>query len=64
MSKQKAKIYFTKIILSEKIVEMFKILNKSLEGRVAVKAYSDEKGNQNFLHPDFYVQLLIMSREQ
>ena len=53
MSKPKAKVYFTKTISSEKIVEMFKILNKPLEGRVAVKVHSGEKGNQNFLHPDF-----------
>ena len=53
MSKPKAKVYFTKTISSEKIVEMFKILNKPLEGRVAVKVHSGEKGNQNFLHPEF-----------
>ena len=53
MSKPKAKVYFTKTISSEKIVEIFKILNKPLEGRVAVKVHSGEKGNQNFLHPEF-----------
>ena len=53
MSKAKPKVYFTKEISSEKIVEMFKILNKDLPGKVAVKVHSGEKGNQNFLHPDF-----------
>ena len=32
---------------------MFKILNKTLPGKVAVKVHSGEKGNKNFLHPDF-----------
>ena len=53
MSKSKSKVYFTKQISSEKVVEMFKILNKTLPGKVAVKVHSGEKGNQNFLHPDF-----------
>ena len=53
MSIPKAKVYFTKTISSEKVVEMFKILNKPLKGNIAVKVHSGEKGNQNFLHPEF-----------
>ena len=53
MSKPKAKVYFTKSISSEKVVEMFKVLNKPLKGKVAVKVHSGEKGNKNFLHPEF-----------
>ena len=53
MNKTKSKVYFTKEISSEKIVEMFKILNKNLPGRVAVKVHSGERGNKNFLHPEF-----------
>ena len=53
MSEQKPKVYFTKTISSEKVVEMFKILNKPLPGRVAVKVHSGEKGNKNFLRPEF-----------
>ena len=53
MSKEKSKVYFTKTISAEKVVEMYKILNKPLPGRVAVKVHSGEKGNQNFLRPDF-----------
>ena len=49
----KPKVYFTKTISSEKIVEMFKILNKPLPGRVAVKVHSGEKGNKNYLRPEF-----------
>ena len=32
---------------------MFKVLNKELPGKVAVKVHSGEKGNQNYLHPEF-----------
>lgn len=49
----KSKVYFTSTISKEKIVEMYKVLNKELTGRVAVKVHSGEKGNQNFLHPEF-----------
>ena len=50
---EKVKVYFTKEITDEKVVEMFKILNKELKGNVAVKVHSGEKGNQNYLRPEF-----------
>ena len=53
MSKTKPKVYFTKQITPEKVVEMYKILNKPLKGKIAVKVHSGEKGNQNYLHPEF-----------
>lgn len=49
----KSKVYFCKNITSENIVKMFKVLNKELNGNVAVKVHSGEKGNQNFLRPLF-----------
>lgn len=52
------KVYFTKQITSEKIVEMFKVLNKELKGNVAVKVHSGEKGNQNYLKPLFLKQII------
>ena len=52
-SSQKPKVYFTKTISSEKVIEMFKILNKDLPGKIAIKVHSGERGNKNFLHPDF-----------
>ena len=48
-----SKVYFTKEITKEKLVEMFKLLNKELKGNVAVKVHSGEKGNQNYLKPEF-----------
>lgn len=55
---EKSKVYFTKEITPEKIVEMFKILNKELPGKVAVKVHSGEKGNQNYLHPEFMKKMV------
>lgn len=50
---QKPKVYFTKKITPETVVEMFKVLNIDLPGKVAVKVHSGEAGNQNYLHPEF-----------
>ncbi len=49
-----SKVYFTKEITPEKVVELFKLLGIELPGKVAVKVHSGEKGNQNFLRPDFW----------
>ena len=49
-----AKVYFSKTITPEKVLELFKLLDKELPGKVAVKVHSGEKGNQNFLKPDFW----------
>jgi uncharacterized Fe-S center protein len=50
----KPKVYFTKEITPEKLVEMYKILNKPLKGKVGIKVHSGEKGNQNYLKPEFF----------
>jgi hypothetical protein len=55
---EKSKVYFTREITPQKVVEMFKILNKELPGKVAVKVHSGEKGNQNYLHPEFMVPMV------
>lgn len=51
---EKAKVYFTKELTPEKVLEMFKLLNKELPGKVACKVHSGEDGNQNYLHPEFW----------
>ena len=51
-------VYFTKDINSKNIVEIYKKLNINLEGNVAIKLHSGEKGNQNFLRPDFYEEII------
>ena len=55
---EKSKVYFTKEITEAKLVEMYKVLNKELKGKVAVKVHSGEKGNQNYLHPEFMKDLI------
>lgn len=55
---EKAKVYFSKEITKEKVVEMYKVLNKELTGNVAVKVHSGEKGNQNFLKPEFFKDVI------
>ena len=54
----KSKVYFTKEITSENVIKMFKELNIELKGKVAVKVHSGEKGNQNYLHPEFYKEIV------
>ena len=49
-----AKVYFSKEITSQKVLEMYRLLEKKLDGNVAVKVHSGEHGNQNFLKPDFW----------
>ncbi len=51
---EKAKVYFSKEISPEKVLEMYQLLGKKLEGKVAIKLHSGETGNQNFLKPDFW----------
>ena len=49
-----AKVYFSRSITPKKVLELYQMLGKTLPGRVAVKLHSGEKGNQNFLGPDFW----------
>ena len=50
----KSKVYFTREATPEKVVEIYEKLGFSLPGKVAVKVHSGEKGNQNYLHPEFW----------
>ena len=49
-----AKVYFSRNITPEMVLELYKMVGKELPGKVAVKLHSGEKGNQNFLKPDFW----------
>ena len=55
---KKSKVYFTKNITEDSVVEMFKVLEKELPGRVAEKVHSGEKENQNFLRPEFMKKMI------
>jgi len=50
----KSTVYFSRTITPEKVLELYKLVGKNLPGNVAVKVHSGEKGNQNFLRPDFW----------
>lgn len=54
----KPKVYFTKEISKEKMVEMYKVLNIELNGNIAIKLHSGEEGNQNYLKPDFMKDII------
>ena len=48
------KVYFSRTITPEKVLELYQMIGQTLPGKVAVKLHSGEKGNQNFLGPDFW----------
>jgi len=50
---EKAKVYFTKKLSPETVIDMYRVLGIELPGKVAVKVHSGEKGNKNFLRPEF-----------
>ena len=53
-----ATVYFSKTITPEKVLELYKLVGKDLPGKVAVKVHSGEKGNQNFLRPNFWKPII------
>ncbi len=50
----KSKVYFCKDLNPETVLKMYKLLGKTLDGRVAIKVHSGEEGNPNFLRPPFW----------
>lgn len=52
------KVYFTDKITSENLLDIYKKLGIELKGKVAVKVHSGEEGNQNYLKPLFYKDLI------
>ena len=57
----KSKVYFSKEITPESVLKLYQYLEKEenmkLEGNVAIKVHSGEKGNQNFLRPEFWKEI-------
>lgn len=54
----KSTVYFSRTITPEAVLRLYKLVGKELPGKVAVKVHSGEKGNQNFLHPDFWKEII------
>ena len=50
---EKSNVYFTKDITPENIIKAYNAVGKKLEGNVAIKMHSGEKGNKNYLRPEF-----------
>lgn len=55
---EKSKVYFTKDISKENLVKLYDLLGKKLPGKVAVKVHSGEEGNQNYLRPEFFEDII------
>lgn len=51
---EKSKVYFTKTITKERLIDIFNKLGIKLEGNVGIKIHSGEEGNQNYLRSDFF----------
>lgn len=54
----KPTVYFIPNCEKESVLKLYKALGKELKGKVAVKVHSGETGNQNFLRPDFWKELI------
>ncbi|MGN1019569.1 MAG: DUF362 domain-containing protein [Aristaeellaceae bacterium] len=54
----KARVYFSRDITPETVLKLYQLLDKPLPGKVAVKVHSGEKGNQNFLRPPFWKDVI------
>lgn len=51
---EKSKVYFTKTISPEQVIELYNRVGHELSGKTAIKLHSGEAGNQNFLKPEFW----------
>lgn len=54
----KSKVYFTREISPAAVLKLYKMLGAELGERVAVKVHSGEVGNQNFLRPEFWADII------
>lgn len=54
------KVYLIRNCDKESTVKLYKALGKTLPGKVAVKVHSGEVGNQNFLTPDFWQDIIAL----
>ena len=51
-------VYFTSDLSSSSLLSLYKRMNKELKGNVAIKLHSGEPGNQNFLRPDYFKEII------
>ncbi len=55
---EKAKVYFTKEITPESLVNIYKKLNVSLDGKIGIKISTGEAGGNNYLKPELIKDLV------
>ncbi|MDD5888864.1 MAG: DUF362 domain-containing protein [bacterium] len=53
-----SKVYFSKNLSSENLVKLYKLEEDKLFGNIAIKVHSGEAGNQNFLHPEYFKDII------
>ena len=53
-----SRVYFTHNITPENVLKLYEACGLELSGNVAVKLHSGEKGNQNFLPPEFWRSMI------
>lgn len=54
----KSKVYFTKEITKEAVLKIYQVLQKDLKGNIAIKVHSGELGNQNYIKPAMYEDVI------
>ena len=54
----KSKVYFTKVLEPSSLIKLYKKIGLELSGNVAVKLHSGERGNQNYLKPEFLKDII------
>lgn len=52
------KVFFTRSITPQSVLEVYRMLGIDLKGKTAVKVHSGEVGNQNFLKPEFWSPII------
>lgn len=55
---EKSKVYFTDKIEKEMLITLYEKIGVKLDGKVAVKVHSGEVGNQNFIRPEFFEDII------
>ena len=53
-----SKVYFSKTISPEQVIELYNKVGYELVGKTAIKLHSGEAGNQNFLRPEFWKPII------
>ena len=54
----KTKEYFNSVLEPSSLIKLYKELGVELPGNVAIKLHSGEKGNQNYLKPEFVKEII------